>query len=85
MATATVTAKGQITIPKEIRKALGLEVGDKVVFLLDGKQAIVTPVERKTIGELRGCLPATKETPGWPEVRRATRKAMAELIMKGMG
>jgi AbrB family looped-hinge helix DNA binding protein len=29
---ATVTSKGQITIPAEVRKALGLRPGDRVVF-----------------------------------------------------
>jgi AbrB family looped-hinge helix DNA binding protein len=27
-----VTAKGQVTIPKEIREALGIEPGDEIVF-----------------------------------------------------
>ncbi|HEY7351612.1 MAG TPA: AbrB/MazE/SpoVT family DNA-binding domain-containing protein [Terriglobales bacterium] len=33
MATATVTSKGQITIPLEVRLALGLDVGDRVEFV----------------------------------------------------
>jgi antitoxin PrlF len=32
MSTATITAKGQITIPAEIREALKLEAGDRIVF-----------------------------------------------------
>ena len=32
MPTATMTSKGQITIPIELRKALGLETGDKIDF-----------------------------------------------------
>jgi AbrB family looped-hinge helix DNA binding protein len=34
MATSRVTSKGQTTIPKEIRKELGIEAGDRVVFIL---------------------------------------------------
>ena len=34
MPAATITSKGQITIPKEVRKALSLETGDRVAFLV---------------------------------------------------
>jgi antitoxin PrlF len=45
MAIATMTTKGQITIPKEIREALGLKPGDRVDFVLgkDGK-AVLHPL-----------------------------------------
>ena len=32
MSEATITSKGQVTIPAEIRKALGLSAGERVVF-----------------------------------------------------
>ena len=39
MSTATLTSKGQLTLPKKIRDQLGLSAGDKVNFVLmkDGK------------------------------------------------
>jgi antitoxin PrlF len=39
---ATVTSKGQITLPKSIRQALGIDVGGKVLFELQGETVIVT-------------------------------------------
>ena len=33
---ARVMTKGQITIPKNVRKALGVESGDRVTFIVDG-------------------------------------------------
>lgn len=42
---ATLTSKGQITLPKPIRQALGVDVGGKVAFDLRGSQVIVTRVE----------------------------------------
>jgi len=31
--TSTVTSKGQITLPRDVRRALGLDAGDKVDFV----------------------------------------------------
>ena len=42
---ATITAKGQITLPKPIRQALGVDFGGKVAFDLHGTQVVVTRVE----------------------------------------
>ena len=39
---ATITSKGQITLPKTIRQALGVDYGGKVAFDLQGSQVIVT-------------------------------------------
>ena len=32
---STITAKGQTTVPKAVRQALGVEFGDKIAFLVD--------------------------------------------------
>lgn len=40
--TATLTSKGQITLPKSIRQALGVDAGGKLAFDLQGSQVIVT-------------------------------------------
>lgn len=36
---AKVMSKGQITLPKEIREALGVSTGDRVTIICDGSQA----------------------------------------------
>lgn len=43
MATATLTSKGQLTLPREVRAALGVSTGDRLDFvrLEDGAYAIV--------------------------------------------
>ncbi len=38
---ATVTSKGQITLPKAIRQALGVSVGEKLSFEWNGSQVVV--------------------------------------------
>lgn len=42
---ATITSKGQITLPKPIRQALGVDFGGKVAFDLMGDRVVVTRVE----------------------------------------
>lgn len=43
--TATITAKGQITLPKAIRQALGVDKGGKVSFDLQNDSVIVSRAE----------------------------------------
>ena len=50
---ATVTKKGQVTIPKEIRDKLGLKKGTKVYFELRGKEAVMLPEVKDPLEELR--------------------------------
>ena len=45
---ATITTKGQITLPKPIRQALGVDVGGRVAFDLRGSQVIVSRAEDAT-------------------------------------
>jgi len=55
MALATITSKGQITIPKGIRKSLCLKSGDKINFILDGNEVKFLPVTRD-ISTLKGLV-----------------------------
>lgn len=41
---ARITSKGQITIPREVRRTLGVRAGDSVVFESDGRGVRVRPV-----------------------------------------
>ena len=48
MAIATLTSKGQITIPKVVRETLNLHTGDKLEFLVTGEgNVLVRPVTKK--------------------------------------
>ena len=40
-AAAKVTSKGQVTVPKAVRDALGIEEGDEVVFRVEGNRAVL--------------------------------------------
>lgn len=48
MALATITSKGQVTIPKNVRDSLQLRSGDKIeISLNDENEAIIKPVSKK--------------------------------------
>ena len=48
MALATLTSKGQVTIPKAVRNSLHLLAGDKIEFVVtEDKEALLRPVTRK--------------------------------------
>ena len=84
MPTATITSKGQTTIPKEIRDALGLHAGDKIDFILDadGKKATVLPVTLDA-RNLRGILkPKQKRRVTLEEMEAAIASGAAEGIRK---
>ena len=44
-AVATLTAKGQITLPKSIRQALGVDAGGRVAFDIKGSKVVVSRVD----------------------------------------
>ena len=45
---ARITSKGQITVPHEIRRALGVRPGDKLLFEKEGSSVRVRPVRTKS-------------------------------------
>jgi antitoxin PrlF len=73
MSRATLTSKGQVTIPKDVRDRLGLESGDRVVFEFEGDVVRLRVERRKSLEELMGSLPATREYPGREAEREAAR------------
>lgn len=67
---ARLTSKGQITLPKAIRDALGLHEGDQVVFRLEGQRAVLA--RTADLLELAGAVsvPASRRGTPWTPPRR---------------
>lgn len=76
-AAAKVTSKGQVTVPKAVRDALGLSEGDEVVFRVEGNRAVLA----RTVDflELAGSVsvPAAKRNVAWDDIVRRTRSERA--------
>lgn len=69
MSTAKVYSKGQVTIPKAIREAVGMEIGDRVVVEARGDEVVL----RRPRGVLEFEPPSVSTEPAWTEVRAAAR------------
>lgn len=74
---AKLTSKGQLTVPKAVRDALGLEEGDDVVFHVEGNRAVLA--RTPDFLSLAGSMPvaATERNVAWDEVIRKTRAERA--------
>lgn len=76
-ASARLTTKGQVTLPKAVRDSLGLETGDAVIFRVEEGRAILakTPDFLSLAGSI--AVPPPKRGAGWAEVQSGTRAARA--------
>lgn len=76
-AAARVSSKGQVTVPKSVRDALGIKEGDEVVFRVEGQRAVLarTPDFLDLAGTIR--VPAAKRNVAWDDVIRRTRSERA--------
>lgn len=70
MATATITSKGQITIPKSVRKKLNLEAGHRVEFIETEAGFLVKPATRD-IRSLKGILPKSRRPVSVEDMNRS--------------
>lgn len=63
MPTATLTSKGQITIPKEIRDQLRLQTGHRLEFEIDKNGKVSLIPRNKDIRSLKGIIRSKRKTP----------------------
>lgn len=72
---ATITSKGQVTLPKPIRDRLHLKPGDKIEFLLDETGTLrVVPVTA-SVTRLKGMVPKPTRIVSLEEMDEAIAKA----------
>ncbi len=76
MPRSTVTSKGQITIPKEVRDEMGLKPGDRVDFVKDRNGRFALKPINSNFRSLRGMIKS-------PLGRPITLKEMDEAIARG--
>ena len=77
MPTATMTTKGQVTIPKEIREHLKIDTGDRLSFVVQEDGSVVVKPITRDVRELGGLLRR-------PEQRSVSLREMDEGIARRM-
>ena len=75
---ATITSKGQVTLPKRVRDKLRLKPGDKIDFVLESDGTLrVTPVTT-SVTQLKGMLPK----PDLPISVEEMNEAVAQMVAR---
>ena len=75
MKSSTLTSKGQVTLPKEIREFLKVKSGDLIDFIIDRDGRVLVRAASIHVGELKGLL----HRPGRKPV---TLREMEEAILR---
>lgn len=74
---AAVTQKGQVTLPSRLRKQLGIQPGDRLLFVLEGKTARVFVLRRRPLAELFASLKVEEPELGKDELREQVAQYLA--------
>lgn len=87
MPTATLTSKGQVTIPKEIREKLRLKTGDRVLFWVDDQGGVHLRAQNRSILDHIGFMKdrSRRTTPVTiEEMDEAIQEAAVERVQRGL-
>ena len=74
MATATLTTKGQVTIPREVRKKLGVDAGDRVEFVETTPGVFSLQAATRSVEELKGLIRKPRRRVSLAEMDAAIRR-----------
>lgn len=76
-----ISTKGQITIPAEIRKKLGLEPNDKVSIRLLNDEIVLKPITKEDFFDLAGSVDHEGGEIDFDQMRESTKKSVAKSII----
>ncbi len=80
---ATLTTKGQITLPKDVREQLGLRPKDKLLVMVQGGHIVLIPIRMRPLTELQGIFHVDRPFPGLQAVREELRYELGRRIAEG--
>ncbi len=73
-----VMDNGQIAIPAEIQRQLGLREGDELLFYVEGNEVRLRPFKRRRLSGFCGALSATVPYPGKEAIRQQVAQAVGQ-------
>ena len=84
MPVSTLTSKGQMTIPKEVRNALNLKPSEKVIIVVEGDHAVIKPL-RGNILDIGGSIriPDKEKPVDFHKLREGVKKRIAKKSATG--
>ena len=77
MYSATISPKGQITLPAAIRKRLGVQPNDRIALILRGEEILLKPL-KGTIRELRGAVEPRTRPEDFERIRRRMKDSLTK-------
>ena len=75
--TSTVTQRGQVTLPAEVRRALGVKHRDKVAFTIEDGEVRLAPASF-SLESVYGSVKPSKKPEDFDELSRTAKDAKAE-------
>ena len=80
---STITSKGQVTIPAEVRRHLGVDTHDKIAFVLEDDGAVRLSVPHfPTIDSLRGIAGSLPRPMSWQEMEDIAQEEHADDVAR---
>lgn len=80
MATAVLTSKGQMTIPKSVRDRLKLRTGDRIDFVVEDSRRATMFAVTGDVRDLKGIVPKPKKPVSDEEIQQAIARGWAGEI-----
>ena len=79
MELSTLTSKGQLTIPADLRKEMALHAGDKLNCFIEDDRLIIIPA-KGSLKNLKGCVPGPDKPVSTEDMHRAVMEEAARRV-----
>jgi AbrB family looped-hinge helix DNA binding protein len=81
---ASVTERGQVTIPAEVRKVMGISKPGRVIFRVEDDVVVLKKPRFSSVEEITGSVPPLKEPKTWDEIEQIIADDVAEEYREKM-